>query len=75
MNVNSWMVIKSNHCYRRNGYWKALCGNRTVTRKSSIGGFAFVQWGLTFWILNKYYCFIVFHISIWGGLGALFRSG
>jgi len=36
MNVNSWMVLKSNHCYRRNGYWKAWCGNRTVTRKSSI---------------------------------------
>jgi len=20
MNVKSWMVLKSNHCYRRNGY-------------------------------------------------------
>jgi len=37
MNVNSWMVLKSNQCYRRNGYWKAWCGNRTVTRKSSMG--------------------------------------
>jgi len=37
MNVNSWMAIKSNHCYQRNGEWKAWCGDRTVTRKSSIG--------------------------------------
>jgi len=36
MDVNSWMVLKSHHCYRRNGWWKACCGNRTVTRKSSI---------------------------------------
>jgi len=34
MKVNSWMVLKSNDCYRRNGYWKDECGNRTVTRKS-----------------------------------------
>jgi len=32
MNVNSWMVLKSKHCYRRIGYWKAWCGNRTVAR-------------------------------------------
>jgi len=37
MNVRSWMVWKSNHSYQRIGYWKAWCGNRTVTRKSSIG--------------------------------------
>jgi len=36
MNVNSWMVLKSNHCYQRNGLWKAWCDNRTVTRKFSI---------------------------------------
>jgi len=29
------------------------------------GGFRFVQWGLTFWNLNKHHCFIVLHISIW----------
>jgi len=48
MNVNSWMVLKSNHCYQRNRWWKVWCGIRTVTRKSSIGGFTFVQWRLTF---------------------------
>jgi len=64
MNVSSWMVLKSNHCYQRIGYCKTWCGNRTVTRKPSIGkgGFTFVQWGLTFWHLNKHHCFIVLHI-------------
>jgi len=34
VNVNSLMVLKSNHCYQRNGWWKACwCSNRTVTRK------------------------------------------
>jgi len=34
---------------------------------------AFVQWGLTFWNLNKHHCFIVLHISIWeGGLELCF---
>jgi len=28
------MVLKSNHYYQRIGYWKAWCGNRTVTRES-----------------------------------------
>jgi len=37
MNVSSWIVLKSNHSYQRIGYWKAWCGNRTVTRKSYIG--------------------------------------
>jgi len=46
MNVNSWMVLKSNHCYHRNGSWKAWCGNRTVTRKSSIEGFYICAVGL-----------------------------
>jgi len=36
MNANSLMVLKSNHCYHRNGQWKAWCGNKTTTRKSSI---------------------------------------
>jgi len=36
MNVNSWMVLKSNHCYQRNRWRKVWCGIRTVTRKSSI---------------------------------------
>jgi len=36
MNVNSWMALKSNHCYQRNDLWKAWCGNRTATRKSSV---------------------------------------
>ena len=34
----------------------------------------FVQWGLTFWNLNKHHCFIVFHISIWGCLELCFRG-
>jgi len=29
-------------------------------------GFTFVQWGFTFWNLNKHHCFIVLHISIVG---------
>jgi len=36
MNASLWMVLKSNHCYQRISFWKAWCGNRTVTRKSSI---------------------------------------
>jgi len=36
-NVSSWMVLKFNHCYQLIGYWKAWCGNRTITRKSSVG--------------------------------------
>jgi len=36
MNVSSWMVLKSNRSYQRIGYWKAWCGNRIITRKSSI---------------------------------------
>jgi len=75
LNVNSWMVIKSNHCCQKNGQWKTCCGNRTVTSKSSIGELysTFVQWGLTFWNLNKHHCFIVLYISIWeGGLELCF---
>jgi len=34
INVNSLMVLKSNHCYQRNDQWKAWCGSGTVTRKS-----------------------------------------
>jgi len=30
------------------------------------GSFALVQWGLTFWNLNKHHCFILLHITIWG---------
>jgi len=43
MNVDSWMVLKSSHCFQRNGKWKAWFGNRTVT-KISMGVFAFVKW-------------------------------
>jgi len=46
MNANSWMVLKTNHCYQRNGWWKAWCGNRTVTRKSSIVGLCICAVGL-----------------------------
>jgi len=70
------MVLKSNHCYQKFGQWKTWCGNRTVTRKSSIGELysTFVQWGLTFWNLNKHHCFVVLHILIWeGGLELCFR--
>jgi len=50
---------------------------RTVTRKSSIGELysTCVQWGLTFWNLNKHHCFIVLHISIWEGGSELFSGG
>jgi len=48
---------------------------RTAARKSSIGGlyvcagvFTFVQGGLDIQIWQKFHEFIVFHISIWGGL-------
>jgi len=64
------MVLKSNHCCQKNAQWKTSSGNRTVTRKSSIGELysTFVQWGLTwFWNLNKHHCFIVLHISTWEG--------
>jgi len=65
--INATPPEKLQH-YQRNGLWNAWCHNRTVTRKSSIGGLhcTFVQWALTFWNLNKYHCFIVLHISIWG---------
>jgi len=46
MNMNSWMVLKSNHCYQRNGQWKAWCGNRTITRKCSIRGLYICSVGL-----------------------------
>jgi len=46
MNVNSLVVLKSNHCYQRNGQWKACIPQ---------GSFIFVQWDLTFRNLNKYH--------------------
>jgi len=33
MDLNSLMVLKTDHCYQRNGEWKAWCDNRPVTRK------------------------------------------
>jgi len=27
-----------------------------------LGGFTLVQWGLTFWNLNKHHCFVALHI-------------
>jgi len=38
INVKAWTVLKSKHCYQTNDWWKACCGNRTVARKSSVGG-------------------------------------
>jgi len=76
MNVNSWMALKSNHCYQRNDLWKAWCGNRTATRKSSVKRLYISAVGLDIlWNLNKYYCFMVLRISFWWGLGALFQRG
>ena len=43
-------------------------GHRTVAKKSSAGGFTFVQGGLALSKLTKLQWFIVFHISIWVGL-------
>ena len=34
-----------------------------------------MQWGLTFWNLNKHHCFIVLHISFAGGLELCFGGG
>jgi len=49
---------------------------RTVARKFSIWGFAVLRGGLCAWgfdiIKLTKIPFIVFHVSIWGGLGALF---
>jgi len=38
VNMVEWQVTRqsSDHSYQRIGYWKSWCGNRTVTRKSSI---------------------------------------
>jgi len=69
MNGNSWMVLKSNHCYQKR-LMKSLVWQQKVL--SALGGIAFVQWGLTFWNLNKQHCFIVFHISVWRGLELCF---
>jgi len=35
--------------------------------ESLLGGLYIVQWGLIFWNLNKYHCYIVLHTSIRGG--------
>jgi len=71
------MVLKSYHCCQKNGQWKTWCGNRTVTRKSSIGELysTFVQQGLTFWNFNKHHCFVVLHISIWVGQWSFVSEG
>jgi len=46
----SCMVLKSNHCYQRIGYWKAWCGNRTVNQKVfyRLEGFCICAVGLDF---------------------------
>ena len=65
------MVLKSNHCCQKTGQWKTWCGNRTVTRKSSISELysTLCSGAWHFWNLDKYHCFIVIvlHISIWEG--------
>jgi len=61
MDLNSLMVLKSNHCYQRNGEWKAWCDNRPVTRKVFYR-LHLCRGGLTFWNSNKHHCFIVVHI-------------
>jgi len=48
-----------------------VASTRTVARKSSTGGFTFVQGALTLQKLTIMHKFIVFHISVWG-IGALF---
>ena len=56
------MVLRSNHCcnlvWQQNRHQKVSIGELYST---------FVQWGLTFWNLNKHHCFIVPRISIWEG--------
>jgi len=51
--INKWNYqcelmdgVRSNYCYQRNVQWKVWCGNRTVTRKSSIGALYICAVGL-----------------------------
>jgi len=76
LNVNSRMVLNSNHCCQKNGQWKTVW-QQNRHQKLSIGELygTFVQWGLTFWNLNKHHCFIVLHISIWKGGSELCFGG
>jgi len=72
MIVNSWRVSKSNHCYQRNGQWKAWCANRTVTRKSSIERLYICAVGLDilkFEQTSRFYSASSFN---WGGLKLYF---
>jgi len=76
MNVNSWMVLKSKRCSKKMANEKLGVATELLPESLLyIWGLYIVQWDLTFWNLNKYRCFVVFHISVWWGLGALFRRG
>ena len=46
---------------------KNLVWQQNRHQKVSVGELysTFLQWGSTFWNLNKHHCFIVLHISIW----------
>jgi len=75
MNVNSWMALKSNHCYQKNGLLKAWCGNRTVSRTSYIRRLYISAVGLDilkFEQILPFYSASYFNLV---GLGALFRRG
>jgi len=70
------MVLKSKHCCQKNGQWKTWCGNRTVTRKSSIGelystfDLCSVAWHSEIWTnITILYCFI---FKFGGGLELCF---
>jgi len=72
MNVNSWMVLKSNRCYQRIVLWKAWCANKTVTRKCSIGGLYICAVGLDnlkFEQTSLFYSALYFN---WGRFESLF---
>ena len=48
INVNSWMVLKSNHCYQKMANEKLDVATEPSPQNLLYGDFAFVQWGLTF---------------------------
>jgi len=48
------------------GGWYWATSHTTIVRKTSIGGFTFVQGDLTFKFDKKFHWFIMFHISILG---------
>ena len=74
LNVNSWMVSKSNHCYKNNGQWKSWCGNRTATRKSSIGELYICAMGLDILKFEQTLFYNASYFNLGGVLELCFRG-